>query len=527
MPKGGDARRGAPYPLDLGEAFRRLYYRLYTNSRASRAERIGEDLSLLLLLKLASQEDDEVAAGLRRFERGEADESVLRLELARVFPGLIAADQPFNLDSKAIVDALAELERVDLAHTPAHALGDAFQALIGPRLRGDKGQFFTPRSLVWVMVEITDPLPTERVLDPACGTGGFLLEAFAHQARSGVVTGVVAGVDKNHDLARLAGALVRLVARKQGSVSTFDSLDLDAWGDSSVGNDAFDVVLTNPPFGAHIGVDDANILGRYAFGHAWAGDRESQAVLRSQDPQTLFIELCVRKLRAGGRLAIVLPEGVFGNKQQRFVWHWLEEQGEVKALLDCPRTTFQPGTDTKANVLFFEKGSPTAPRQAPRKTRVAVAVHCGHDRRGRAVRADGTRYPDDFARLAAAYGDTSSEDWTEVDLTGEDYRVPRYHQRVTHVDPDEAAITADAPRATLGQLIDRHLITIRKGHEPGSEAYGSGDIPFVRTSDLANFEVSSDPTKAVSEDVLAKYSKLQRLRPGDILLAVDARAAVA
>ena len=66
-------------------------------------------------------------------------------------------------------------------------------------------------------------------------------------------------------------------------------------------------------------------------------------------------------------------------------------------------------------------------------------------------------------------------------------------------------------------------MTIRKGHEVGSEAYGTGDIPFVRTSDISNFEISCDPTKAVSEDVYSEYASQQNLRPGDILMVVDGR----
>src|SRR5208283_5592642 len=114
-----------------------------------------------------------------------------------------------------------------------------------------------------------------------------------------------------------------------------------------------------------------------------------------------FIELCVKRLKPGGRMGIVLPEGVFGNRQEGYVWAWLRQQGRITALLDCPRTTFQPSTDTKTNVLFFEKSGIDSTEGANSKGKVfvGVALRCGHDRRGRTHLPDGRAHDDDFERL--------------------------------------------------------------------------------------------------------------------------------
>ena len=77
--------------------------------------------------------------------------------------------------------------------------------------------------------------------------------------------------------------------------------------------------------------------------------------------------------------------------------------------------------------------------------------------------------------------------------------------------------------ASFDQLVDSGYIIVRKGHEVGSQAYGTGDIPFIRTSDIANWEISVDPTNAVSEEIFQQYAKYQKLRSGDILLVVDGR----
>ncbi len=458
---------------------------------------------------------------MERFVNGDstANEALLPL-LRREHPDLLDADDKFTIGDEPIRAALAELAGLHLTDAPAHLLGEAFQALMGPRLRGDRGQFFTPRSLVAAMVRVVAPKPGERILDPACGTGGFLAEVFTQASVSGApAKGDLVGIDKDHDLTRLATALLAIATRRIAIVWNGNSLTAKALARIE---GRFDVVLTNPPFGAKIGITDPSVLELFDFGRQWvkSGDRwvRTDALLASQDPQVLFLELCVRALRPGGRLGIVLPEGMFGNRNAGFLWQWIRERGELMGLLDCPRTTFQPGTDTKTNVVFLRRGEVETARNATVK--VGVALSCGHDRRGRAL-VNGAAVADDFALLAADYGSNKHGLWTTVDLSG-DYLVPRYHAgRSRGLDDDP--LLREATWATLGDLVTAHALSIRKGHEVGSEAYGTGDVPFVRTSDLSNFEITTDPTKSVSEDIYARYAAQQALKPHDILMVVDGR----
>jgi type I restriction enzyme M protein len=517
---------------NLPETFRRLYYHLYTNSKASRAEVIIEDLSLLLLVKLALEQGgqsrliDDFISG-----KSSADSAFLPI-LRTAYEGLIDSRQCFSIGDEALRKALREISGVRLTEAPSHALGEAFQALIGPRLRGERGQFFTPRSLVRAMVEIAAPAPSESVLDPACGTGGFLSETISYLRRnkSAAQTGELVGVDKDQGLSRLATAMLRVIAGQGAHIYNFNSLDLREWLSHLAHSyeDHFDVILTNPPFGTKIGLDEERLLKSFDFGHVWVVTKDGQwgktnAILPSQDPQILFLEFCVRALKPGGRLGIVLPEGMFGNKSSGYIWDWLRERGEIFALLDCPRTTFQPGTDTKTNVLFFRKLRSDESRKG--YTDVAVALHCGHDRRGRSHRQSGELHADDFPFLATDFHRTPNERrmWRTVSLADHYYLVPRYHHSNDDYTPEEFELLRGALFATLGQLLERGLISVRKGHEIGSEAYGTGDIPFVRTSDIANFEISCDPTKAVSEEIYARYAPEQRLEAGDILMVVDGR----
>ncbi len=513
---------------DLPHRFRRVYFHLYTNSNASRAETLLADLSLLLLTKLASEKTD-LSAELTDFLAGKGSANQLLLPALRAsYPRLVRNQDRFELADDPLREALGELDGVELTQRAAHALGDAFQALIGPRIRGDKGQFFTPRSLVRAMVSILSPRAGDRILDPACGTGGFLYQALAHIERSGEKPQHVHGADKDRDLARLAEALL---ASRSTAARAFhlNSLDGRAWMQAGL-RDEYDLVVTNPPFGTKIPIRDPAILEQYELAREWkrTGQHGSwhptDHLLENQDPQVLFLELCIRRLRAGGRMGIVLPEGLFGNQRQGYLWDYIRREGEIVALLDCPRTTFQPGTDTKTNVLFFRKET----RRRRSSVAIGVALGCGHDRRGRGRRTDGTPHPDDFAALGRSLriGDSvrcTGAPWHRVTLTNPYYLVPRYYVEEAPSSPAEQSLVAGAEWTTLGALATLGWLELRKGHEVGSEAYGTGDVPFVRTSDIANFEISSDPTKSVSEDVYASLAPQQRLRPGTILMVVDGR----
>ena len=246
-------------------------------------------------------------------------------------------------------------------------------------------------------------------------------------------------------------------------------------------------------------------------------------ILGAQAPQVLFLELCVRMLKPGGRLGIVLPEGIFGNRGDAYIWTWLNQQGAVYALLDCPRTMFQPGTDTKTNVLFFRKGVEQASSIDLDSVRIGVAIQCGHDRRGRTHTSDGSPQPNDLPRLAREFHRTSKKGpWRDV-RPDPAYMVPRYYAKEVYVSAEEARLTRTARIASLKELVEEGVITIRKGHEVGSDAYGMGDVPFVRTSDLANFEISVDPTKSVSVETYNEFAPQQALKPGNVLVVADGR----
>jgi len=179
---------------------------------------------------------------------------------------------------------------------------------------------------------------------PTLRTGGFLVETFnywhsrngSRLDRSSYEESQLIGI-KDRDLCRLATALFEIIAPGKYVIKNANSLDMIALRQNDVISEEFqaDVVLTNPPFGAKIGITQQSILRQYELGKHWnfiASDNKWISTNRfrtSQDPQILFIELCVKLLKPGGILGIILPEGVFGNRKGGYVWDFLRDYGEI------------------------------------------------------------------------------------------------------------------------------------------------------------------------------------------------------
>lgn len=448
------------------------------------------------------------------------------------------------------------LQDYSLLQTDKDSVGDAFEAFMGRGLRGEKGQFFTPRTVVRMMIGILNPRIGEKVLDPACGSGGFLSVALEHlwaqveqrekrgeltldQAKKlklHIASHDLVGIDKEADLARLAKAYMAIVGDGHGGIFQADSLDKSTWSDQlleRVYEQSFDVAVTNPPFGARIPITNKSVLAQYDLGHTWTYHKRlnkwtlTRKVAGRQDPQVLFLELCIRVLRPGGRLGIVLPEGVFGNRGTGYVLDYLRSQGNIIGIVDCTRILFQPYTDTKTNVLFFEKSSASESEET-QPVFLAVVRRCGHDRRGRpVVREDGT-LDDEFPQVVSSFyasprGETRLGFWRQMDSLKPYYLVPRYYTPEIERQAYEFQQSGEYNLISIRKLIGEDVIEIRKGHEVGSEAYGTGDIPFVRTSDIANWEIAADPTKSVSEEIYEVYRRKQRLQEGDILFVSEGR----
>jgi type I restriction enzyme M protein len=274
-------------------------------------------------------------------------------------------------------------------------------------------------------VAMLEPTEKQLVVDPACGTGGFLITAMNHviekiQAAELAKWGnrvdraekatkdrvkrfaenFVVGMDFNPDLVK--ASKMNMVMNNDGAGGLFQANSLEApatWEAELRKRNLFgsvDVLFTNPPFGSKIPVADTAILEAYDLGHIWTYDKPSDrwlmtsAVQKSQPPEILFIERCVRLLRPGtGRVAIVLPDGILGSPGLGYVREWVLRQARILASVDLHADTFQPFVSIQTSVLVLQRKSQklidvetAAGRMNDYPVFLAVANHIGHDKRG-------------------------------------------------------------------------------------------------------------------------------------------------
>lgn len=314
-----------------------------------------------------------------------------------------------SLDDDSICYVVGELQNFALTEATRDAVGDAFEVFIGPAVRGEEGQFFTPRNVVQTMVKLLDPKPGEHVIDPACGSGGFLIVALEHiwaqleaegrekawserqleRRRREIASRCMRGIDKDSFLTKVTKAYMAIIGDGRGGIFCDDSLAApDHWSEDARGAiklGKFDIVLTNPPFGSKIKVRGAHKLAQYRLARRWKKPKkdgadwtETETSLTEQSPQVLFIERCIQLLKPRGRLAIVLPESIFGMPVYGYVVKYLFENFRLKAFVSLPEEVFQPSTHAKTCIVILENSPPSDDDEIE----MAIADWCGHDSRG-------------------------------------------------------------------------------------------------------------------------------------------------
>ncbi|MBX2931992.1 MAG: N-6 DNA methylase [Chitinophagaceae bacterium] len=330
-----------------------------------------------------------------------------------------------SLDANSIVYIVGELQNYCVIEAERDVIADAFETFIGHALKGGQGQFFTPRNVVKMMVDILNPDENDTVLDPACGSGGFIIEALRHiwnqleeKAKELKMSGenlreeqidrantCIRGIDKDSFLAKIAKAYMAIMGDGKSGVVNEDSLEqLENWktiSKTKIHLNDFSVILTNPPFGSKIPVSGATKLAQYELAHKWkqdkkTGDWEKGKLADKEAPQILFIERCLQFLRVGGRMAVVLPDGIFGNNKLGYIRRFIMKQARIVAVIDIPLETFMPNTGTKTSILIVQK---LPPDQIPEDYPVfmCVAETCGHDRRGN------IKEEDDISEIATEF----------------------------------------------------------------------------------------------------------------------------
>lgn len=463
------------------------------------------------------------------------------------YSDVIEVGDTMILDAHSLTFVVGELQQYCLLDSERDAIADAFETFIGPSLKGGQGQFFTPRNVVKLITGIINPSPSDKLIDPACGSGGFLVESLRHVWRQVELEGkkynwpeseVFAekqkvaiqnfrGIDKDSFLSKVAKSYMAILGDGRGGVFCESSLDNPThWSNKTkegVQLNTFSVVVTNPPFGKKLKIADSQVLGQFNLGHKWqvteSKIEKTNKLVDSQSPQVLFIERCLELLKDGGFLGIIAPESMFSNPSHSFIVEYIKSQGCIRAVISMPEELFQPYTHAKTCVVIIEKG---AKFSFDDNIFMGIAKWCGHDSRGLEVPYDDI--PKVLERYVT-YKKTGKLDYNHLgfivkakDIKNNIY-LPKYYNPEINLQLEVLKKSHDL--VTIGELKNKKLLDVRTGHEVGKLSYGTGNIPFIRSSDIANWEIKIDPKQGLSEEIFLSYEKKQDVRLNDILMVRD------
>lgn len=359
---------------------------------------------------------------------------------------IFAPNEKINLSPRTLAYLVGELQGYSLLNTQIDVKGKAYEEIVGSNLRGDRGEFFTPRNVMKMAVQMINPEKEERILDSSCGTGGFIVMALTHVMEkleidfsktfgkpksewnanehlmfrnrvADIARRFYFGFDISPELAK--ATKMNMVMNNDGSGNVFQVNSLlpphewpsefkiglaealnvkteDITNHKSIG--FFNVIVTNPPFGSKIQISGDEILGQYDLAHIWQRDKVTGAYIMTKrlqssvPPEILFIERCTQLLMPNGRMAIVLPDAILNAPGLEYVRTWILQNHRIVASIDLHADTFQPHNGTQTSILILQKKTEKERMQEQVANTMpdypifmTMVERIGHDRRGNPI----------------------------------------------------------------------------------------------------------------------------------------------
>lgn len=410
--------------------------------------RAFDELSKLLFAKM--YEEREIQSGRRqeknnrftisyvRAMRGDGVDIIDRLWQETVnaeqYRGVFSDEDSLghiNLPPAAIDEIVSILQDKSLGQTDLDVKGVAFEEFLAGTYRGGGlGQFFTPREVVRFMVDLVNPAIGEKAIDPSCGTGGFIIRIYdviSEKIRTSelsdkeketrlreLASSRLVGIDWETRAARTCKMNMIIHGDGHAGVYQANSLDLEevnrkiaerrkVFPDApNIEDGTFDIILTNPPFGAYD--RSGEVLKYYDLG-----------VRGSQKREVLMLERCIRLLRPGGRMAVVIPEGILSNKNDRHIRDYIRRECVVRAIIRLPQDTFRMSEGAaNTSILYVVKKNPNDPEHNSQgDIFFARAEHIGISPAGRPIDIN------DLVSIKEEYRSFESGAWNGIEIRGQ------------------------------------------------------------------------------------------------------------
>lgn len=441
LPKLGEELDDILKPLTFGELkpvqdMRELIARLEHDALANAGVNAFEELFKLFFAKLHDEfrpnrkPSDEVAFRVPAATPKQVYERFNNLfQAAKKRPHwneVFDDGEVLKLRDDALLLCAAALEPISLASTDLDAVDAAFEYLVNPEQKGQKGQYFTPRPVIKMAVEMLNPKDGEKVIDPSCGSAGFLIHTIKHvQSKYGwgqdqvyrYANDYLYAVDFDDRLKKVAKTMMIIAGDGKANVFCVNTLDARLWQNSpaaaAIGeftkatrDGDFELVLTNPPFAGKItgkallsafDLYELALTGNLSDDDEGDGDegegggktkekKKSKRSISSMKRDVLFIERCLDMLRPGGRMAIVLPQGNLNNLGTRGLRSYIASRARLLAVVGLPYNTFKPFTNTKTSLVCVQKwGGAAGPPVNDYDVFMGVCQRSGKDNSGRYI----------------------------------------------------------------------------------------------------------------------------------------------
>jgi len=326
-----------------------------------------------------------------------------------------------HISIPVLFEIVEGLSKHHIGSVKADVQGRAFEVYLGKTMQGrELGQYFTPRKIVDFIVDVVNPNYQDLVIDPACGTGGFLKQSFLkiseHLEKEKTVLGKdeyakrrdflhkeqIYGLDKDPLAVQLSMINMFMWGDSHSHIHKHDGLMDET---DEIVEEKFSVVLTNPPFGSasDVKIKAEKIPINYDLGFKWKFNEkenlyEKTDVKQSQDAGILFLERCVKLATPNGKIGIVLPSGVFNNKTSEYVRQWIQQNIDVRLVVSLPLHTFKLADANNFTTILFGKRKPTINNNVS-KYAVSIAKNIGFDEKGNTVDKEGVPIPSDLNKI--------------------------------------------------------------------------------------------------------------------------------
>ena len=381
----------------FNEIFKLIYAKLYDEKYAR--DRHGE-----LLFRQSSEARITYDNIERLFEKATQE-----------WPGMFISGEKILLSPTHLSVCVGNLEKIKLLDAELTIIDRAFEYLLPDVAKGKRGQYFTPRHVIDMAVKMLNPKEEEYVIDPASGSGGFLIHTMqwvwdkhmsekSHETQIDYAKTHVYGIDFDDKPVKISRALMLIAGDGKSHIFKLNSLKPKEWmgeegekekaraelrerlykfndydrdrdNEENFRSFAFDMLLTNPPFAGEI--IDRTILNIYELA------KNDKGKLRNKmERHILFIERALNLIKPGGRLAIVLPQGVLNNTNMEYIRNWLFNKARILAVVGLHVNTFKPHTGTKTSVLFLQKWIEKEEPPKDYSIFMAVSKKSGKDKSG-------------------------------------------------------------------------------------------------------------------------------------------------